>query len=212
MTEPDRIERREVFRGRLLRVYVDRVRLPDDRVAEREIVLHPGAAAVLPIWHREGPAGGTVATVVLLKQYRYAADRELWEVPAGTLEPGEAPEACAARELREEAGLEAKELRPMGSFFTTPGFTDERIHLFVATGLRAVGAEPEPGERIRREEMALERALEMVGSGEVMDAKSICALLRGERWLAREACASERRGGRPGRGRTTSGRRDVSEE
>ncbi|MFW6193468.1 MAG: NUDIX hydrolase [Gemmatimonadota bacterium] len=197
MTDLDPIERREVFRGRLLRVYVDRVTLPGGTRVEREIVRHPGAAAVLPIRQREGPSGGTVPTVVLVRQYRYAADRELWEVPAGTLERGESPEACAARELREEAGLEAAELRPMASFFTTPGFTDERIHLYVATGLRQVGAEPEPEERIRRVEMPLERALKMVREGEVMDAKTICALLGAERMVDRRA---------------TAGRRDVSEE
>lgn len=197
MTDLDPIERREVFHGRLLRVFVDRVTLPDGTRVEREIVRHPGAAAVLPIRQRNGPSGGTVTTVVLLRQYRYAAERELWEVPAGTLEPGESPEACAARELREEAGLEAAELRPLASFFTTPGFTDERIHLFVATGLREVGAAPDPEERIRREELPLERALEMVRDGEVMDAKTICALLGVERAVD---------------GRTTLGRREVSEE
>lgn len=187
MRDPDPIESREVFEGRLLRVFVDRVLLPDGSRVEREIVRHPGAAAVLPIWQREAPAGGTVPTVVLLRQYRYAAGRELWEVPAGTLEPGETPEACAVRELREEAGLEAERLRPLASFFTTPGFSDERIHLYVATGLRCVEADPEPEERIRREEVSLDGALEMVRDGEVADAKTICALLGAARFLDEEA-------------------------
>lgn len=186
MTDPDPIERREVFEGRLLRVFVDRVSLPDGSRVEREIVRHPGAAAVLPIWHRQNPEGETVPTVVLLRQYRYAVGRELWEVPAGTLEPGESPEACALRELREEAGLEADRLRPLVSFFTTPGFSDERIHLYVATGLRRVEPEPEPEERIRREEIPLDRALRMVRHGEVDDAKTICALLGAERFLGGE--------------------------
>lgn len=183
MTDPDPIQSREVFSGRLLHVFVDRVRLPDGSEVEREIVRHPGAAAVLPIRRGGNASRGTDPTVVLLRQYRYAADRELWEVPAGTLEPGESPEACAARELREEAGLDAEELRELASFFTTPGFSDERIHLFLATGLRPVEARPEPEERIRREELPLGRALEMVRSGEVEDAKTICSLLQAERWL-----------------------------
>lgn len=211
MSDPDPIERRRVFEGRLLRVEVDQVVLPDGSRAEREVVRHPGAAAVLPIWLRERP-GGTVPTVVLLRQYRYAAGGELWEVPAGTLEPGESPEACGIRELREEAGLEAGRLRPLASFFTTPGFSDERIHLFLATGLRAVRADPEPEERIRREEIPLERALAMVRDGEVADAKTICALLVSERVLGDEGWWSRDRPGSRGGREPTERRSDVSEE
>lgn len=169
------IESRSAYQGRLLDVRVDRVRLPDGREAEREIVRHPGAAAVLPVLP---PAGGeTGKRLVLLRQYRYAADGVLWEVPAGTLEPGEGPEACASRELEEEAGYRAGELERLTTVLTTPGFTDERIWLFVARDLQETAPSPEEGEQLSRRIVPLDEALQMLGDGKIQDAKSICALL-----------------------------------
>lgn len=176
VSEERRIERRPVFRGKLLRVDVDRVRLPDGRQVERELVRHPGAAGVLPLFP-EGRDGSGEAEVVLVRQFRYAAETELWEIPAGTLEPGETPEACAARELEEEVGLVARELRRLGSVLTSPGFTDERIHLYLAPDPDPGEASPDAGERLEPETVALERALEMVEAGEVEDAKTVTALL-----------------------------------
>lgn len=173
-----RIAGRAVFRGNLLAVHVDRVRLPDGSEAEREVVRHPGAAAVLPL-RRPGreAEGGTDASVVLLRQYRYAVGEVLWEIPAGTLEPGESAAECAARELREEAGLEARKWQELGRVLTTPGVSDERAHLFLATGLEETEAAPEPGEQMERREVGVRRALAMVREGEIVDAKTVCALL-----------------------------------
>lgn len=169
------IESRSAYQGRLLDVRVDRVRLPDGREAEREIVRHPGAAAVLPVLAPAEP--GTGERLVLLRQYRYAAGGVLWEVPAGTLEDGEPPEACASRELEEEAGYRAGALEPLTTVLTTPGFTDERIWLFVARDLQQVGRDPEEGEQLVRRVVSLGEAARMLGDGEIEDAKSVCALL-----------------------------------
>ena len=176
VTEERRIDRRSVFRGRLLEVAVERVRLPDGREVERELVHHPGAAGVLPCFP-EGRDGSGEAEVVLVRQYRHAAGTELWEIPAGTVEGDESPRACAARELEEETGLVARELHLLGSVLTSPGFTDERIHLYLAPDPDPGEARLEPGEHLEPETVALDRALEMVEGGEVEDAKTVTALL-----------------------------------
>jgi ADP-ribose pyrophosphatase len=172
-----RIGSRRVFDGRLLRVCVDQVRLPDGGETEREVVHHPGAAAILPL---EG--AGAESTVVLLRQYRYAAGELLWEVPAGTLEPGETPEACAHRELREETGYRAGSMRHLGTIWTSPGFCDERVALFLATDLVEGEQELEAGEDLELHRMTLSRAVAEVAAGTIVDAKTVASLL-----LAREA-------------------------
>lgn len=179
------LESRTVFEGRLLHVVVERVRLPDGTTAEREVVRHPGAAGVLPLFPGGSGEGDDAPAVLLIRQHRHAAGRELWEIPAGTLEPGEDPRSCAVRELQEEAGLRAGELRLLGTVHTSPGFTDERIHLFLAVDPDRGEARPEPEETIRSETMPLSTALEMVEAGQVEDAKSVTALLlaaRATKW------------------------------
>lgn len=175
------LESRRVFDGRLLRVDVERVRLPDGSTAEREVVRHPGAAAVLPVFTGGSEEGSPGPSVLLVRQYRHAAGRSMWEIPAGTLEPGEDPRACAARELEEEAGLVAGELTLLGAVHTSPGFTDERVHLFAALDPRRGEPRPEPEETIRSEEMPLAAALAMVDDGRLEDAKSVAALLLADR-------------------------------
>jgi len=170
-----RLARREIFAGRTLRLSVDRVRLPNGQETELEHVRHPGAAAVVAL--------DDDGDVLLIRQYRYATGGWLLEVPAGKLDAGETPEACAARELAEETGHHAARLVPMGSIWTAPGFTDERIRLFLATGLSAAHAAPERDEVITLERTPLERALAMAAGGEIADAKSICALLRTPRFI-----------------------------
>lgn len=182
MSEGGASEGRTVFEGSLLRVRVERARLPGGGEVEREVVRHPGAAGVLAFVPAEAGGGGrneeaTPTTVLLLRQYRHAAGETLWEIPAGTLEAGESPEACAARELVEEAGLQAGDLEPLGRAFTSPGFTDEVIHLYLATSTRAVQARPEPEEQLERVRVPLRRAVAMAAAGEIRDAKTICALL-----------------------------------
>jgi len=169
-----RVATRRVYAGRLLRVDVDTVRAPDESLLELEMVRHPGAAAVVPLLSdpkSEDPQ------VLLLKQYRYAADGPIWEVPAGVLEPGESPETCARRELEEETGARAERMEHLTTIYTTPGFTDEKIHLFVATGIRTGQPKPMADEFLEVETLPLSRVLEMIREREIVDAKSIVALL-----------------------------------
>ncbi len=167
------LDTRPVYEGRLLRVDVDRVRVGEQEL-ELEMVRHPGAAAVVALLSdrdAEDPA------VLLLRQYRHAAGGTIWEIPAGVLQPGEDPAACARRELREETGATAQSVEHLTTILTTPGFTDERIHLFVATGIRVGEPRHEPDEFIEVVSRPMSAALEMIRSGELADAKSIAALL-----------------------------------
>jgi ADP-ribose pyrophosphatase len=169
-----RITSRRVYSGRILSLDVDRVRFPDGSEGELEMVHHPGASAVVPFL--SDPAGPD-PQILLIRQYRYAAGGYLYEVPAGCLEPGEAPLECARRELREETGCEAEQLSLMTSVFTTPGFTDEVIHLFLATGITRGVSRREADEFLEIETMGLSRALEMIEAGDIRDAKTIVSVL-----------------------------------
>jgi ADP-ribose pyrophosphatase len=115
--------------------------------------------------------------ILLIRQFRHAADGPIWEIPAGRLDPGETPEACAARELIEETGERAGRLDRLATFYTTPGFTDERIHLFAARGLTRGAHHREADEFIETSRLSLSRALEMIRAGEIVDGKTIVALL-----------------------------------
>ncbi len=166
----ERLLRREtVFAGRLLAVYRDEVLLPDGQRRIREIVHHPGAVAVLPV--RED------GSVVLVEQYRHAVGQTLLEVPAGTREPGETAEVCAARELEEETGYRAGRLRELVRFAVSPGWTDEELVVFVAEELIPTRAHPADDERLTVRELAPEEALAAVRVGRIRDAKSLIALL-----------------------------------
>jgi ADP-ribose pyrophosphatase len=170
-------ESRSVYRGSILDVREDTVRFPNGSEAVLEIVRHRGAAAVLPVY---GPAecqSGTGPDVVLLKQYRYAAGGMLWEAPAGKLDEGESPESCAYRELEEEAGIAAGRLIPLTTLLTTPGFSDERVHLFLATELREGRQALEEHEVIECHRMPLAKAVELVKSGDIVDGKTVTLLL-----------------------------------
>ena len=166
-----------MHRGRSIVVQVERAELPGGRSVELDVVRHPGAAAVVPFESDD--------VVLLIRQFRHAAGGTIWEVPAGKLD-GEPPDVCAARELEEEVGRRAGRLVPLASILTTPGFTDEVIHLFAAFELTPVPQRLEHDEVIEVVPMPLERALELVWSGELRDAKSALALLHAAR-LARPA-------------------------
>jgi ADP-ribose pyrophosphatase len=169
----------------VLDVREDVVRFPDGSEAVLEIVRHRGAAAVLPVYAPGEDGAGREPEVVLLRQYRHAVGAMLWEAPAGKLDEGEAPESCAARELEEEAGVKAARLFPLMVLLTTPGFSDERIHLFLATGLEAGQQAHERHEVIECHRLALDEALRMVERGEIVDAKTVVLLLAAGNWFGR---------------------------
>ena len=173
MPEPER------KRGFQLRVNREIARLPDGREVELDIVHHPGASAVVPFLSDD--------EVLLIRQHRHAAGGAILEVPAGKLDPGEAPAACAARELEEEAGVRAGRLEALGWIFTTPGFTDERIHLFAAFDLEPVPTRHDSDEHIEPVRMTLADALARVFRGEIVDAKSALALVHAAHRLGRLA-------------------------
>lgn len=165
---------RRAFSGRVLHLDLDQVRFPDGSEGTLEMVRHPGAAAVVPFL--DDPASAD-PRVLLIRQFRHAADQWLWEIPAGTLEPGESIESCAARELREEAGCTAGRLERLTSIYTTPGFTDEVIHLYLASRLTRVTACHEADEFLEVHEVAWGEIGRMIARGEIRDAKSLTALL-----------------------------------
>ena len=144
--------------------------LDDNKSTTREVVEHRGAAAIVPITHDKH--------VVLVRQYRYAVTANLLEIPAGTLEHGETPEQCATRELEEETGYRCNEIKKIMEFFTVPGYSTETIHVYLAKGLTRSEMRTEEDEQIEVEMLPIDRALEKVRSGEIRDAKSICALFR----------------------------------
>ena len=162
------------YSGRVINLDHDLVRFPDGSQGTLEMIRHPGAAAVVPFLDDPDAAD---PRVLLIHQFRHAAGDWLWEIPAGTLTAGEGPERCAHRELAEEAGMEAGRLSRLATVFTTPGFTDERIHLFLATDLRPVALAQEDDEFITVHEKRWSEVGRMIRGGEIQDAKSLCALM-----------------------------------
>lgn len=162
------------YSGRVINLDQDTVRFPDGSQGVLEMIRHPGAAAVVPFL--DDP-GGADPRVLMIHQFRHAADDWLWEIPAGTLTQGESPESCAHRELAEEAGVEAGKLQRLAAIFTTPGFTDERIHLFLAGELKPVALSQEDDEFITVHEKRWSAVGKMIRTGKIRDAKSLCALL-----------------------------------
>ncbi len=171
---PGRVASRRVYTGRVLHLDLDTVRYPDGTTGELEMIRHPGAAAVLPLLP---PHDAPDPPVLLIHQYRYAAGGLLWEVPAGRLDAGEAPLECARRELAEETGAIAERFEPLGTIYTTPGFTDERIHLFAAWVTSTAPHRREQDEFIELAPFAMSRVLEMIRGGEIVDSKSIVLVL-----------------------------------
>lgn len=174
VSDSPRVSTRRMYSGRIINLDIDTVRFPNGTIGELEMIRHPGASAVVPFL--TDPAGDD-PTVLLIRQYRYAAERYLYEVPAGRLDPGEAPDACARRELREETGCQAERVEHLITMYTTPGFTDEKIHLFMATGITRGEDAREADEFIETETMPLSRALSLVEQGEIQDGKTALALM-----------------------------------
>jgi len=159
-----------IYRGKLLTIRKDRVRLENGRESVREVVVHPGAVAIVPLL----PDG----RVLLVRQYRYAAGRALLEIPAGTLDqPGESPAAAAARELGEETGYTATDYRELTAFFTAPGFCTEKITVYLATGLTPGAQNQMEDEDIALEIVPLSTVPTLIANGDIADAKTISGLL-----------------------------------
>lgn len=171
--EGERLSSREVFRGNTVHLDVDRVRLPNGHEMDFEIVHHVGAAAVVPVL----PSG----EVLLVRQYRYATGGYLLEIPAGKLDPGEAPESCARRELEEETGYRPGKITPLGWIWATPGFADEKIWLYLATDLQEAKQGLQEDEVLTLERLPFTEAVAQAASGEIHDSKTVCALLRAAR-------------------------------
>lgn len=165
---------RRVYDGRVISLDIDTVRYPDGTTGDLEMIRHPGAAAVVPL--ASDPAGAD-PTLLLIRQYRYAAEGPLWEIPAGRLAPGEDPADCARRELLEEVGVKARRIERLTTLWTTPGFTDERIHLFWAADLEAGVHAREHDEFIEVVSRPLSDTLAAIRSGEICDAKTVAAIL-----------------------------------
>lgn len=160
--------RKQIFKGHIVDLGLETATLPSGRSVQLEVIRHPGASAVVPL-HEDG-------TVTLVHQYRHAGGGMHYEVPAGVLEGDEAPETCAARELSEEVQLQSDELVPLTVIHTTPGFTDERIHLFLARRLSPTSGVPEADEYIEVVRLPFDEAIQMTRDGRITDAKTICAL------------------------------------
>ncbi len=177
MSEPLLLDRRRAYAGRVLKVEIDRLRLPDGGTTELEIIRHSGASVVVPLTD-----GGEV---LLVRQYRYATGEWLLEAPAGKLEPAEAPESCALRELEEETGWRAAKLESLGAIWSSPGFTDERLHLFLARGLEPGRQALEEAELLTVESVPLAEAVAMACDGRIADSNTVCAVLRAAAALGR---------------------------
>jgi len=169
MSGQGRLSTRRVYDGKVLALDVDEVQEPGGVRATREVVRHHGSVAALPV-NEDG-------SMILVRQYRYAVDEALWELPAGRMDAGETPEAGIQRELREEIGQRAGQLEKIAFFYTTPGFCDEAMHLFRATGLRPDKADADEDERIEVGTFTLDEARAMIARGELREGKTLVAIL-----------------------------------
>lgn len=163
------IHNETVYRGRAFNVRKDQVRLPDGRLMNLDIVDHRGSVSLVPV-----DTGGQIWFV---RQYRHAAGENLLELPAGVMEEGEAPETCARREIREEIGMAAGELRALGSFYLAPGYSTELMFAFLATGLTYNPLQPDEDELLNIEKIPVEQALRMAETGQIQDSKSLASLM-----------------------------------
>ena len=162
------IRSKTIFEGKLIHVQVDEVTLPDGGTSTREIVKHPGAVATLAITDEE--------KLILVRQFRKPLEKTTLELPAGKLDPGEAPEVCARRELEEETGYQAGKVEHLVSFYTSPGFADEVLHLYEARQLKVGEARPDPDEFVETVELTLDEAYAEIAKGQICDAKTVAAV------------------------------------
>ncbi len=163
------VESRIIYRGKIINLRLDNVVLENGNSATREIVEHPGAVGIIAIKDN--------GDIVLVRQYRKAVEQVLLELPAGKLEKGEDPKVCAARELAEETGYRAKKMVYLSRYYTSPGFSNEVMHMYIATGLKDGERNPDEDELVDTVEISLERAVDMAIKGEIMDAKTIIGIM-----------------------------------
>ena len=166
----EKVERNDIFSGRVLKLHVDKVRLHDGKLAEREVCDHPGGVGVLAI---DGEKNA-----ILVRQFRYPYGEELLEIPAGKLEKGEDPLECGIRELREETGCKAENITPLGMIYPSPGYVNEKLYLYLATGLSYGECDPDEDEFLRVEKIPFDELKEMVMRDEIHDAKTVSAVLK----------------------------------
>lgn len=171
------LESNKVFEGHIFKIFVDKVMMPSGRVVEREILSHAGAVGIVPVTADN--------EVILVEQYRHAAGRRIWEIPAGKLDGDEDPLDCAVRELREETGATASEIKELAEFYNAPGYSDERFFLYLARVVNLSAPQPDGDEEedINIAVLPIKSALEKIKEGEIRDAKTIIGLLMADREL-----------------------------
>lgn len=160
---------RLIYTGKILGLRVEQVELPNGKTGQREVVTHPGAVAIAAVTHK--------GELVLVRQYRKPVEKELLEIPAGKLDPGEDPLVCAQRELKEETGYQAGRWELISRYFTSPGFSNEVMYFYRATELKASQPDPDEDEFIEAELVPSTKAREMVQNGQIEDAKTIIGIL-----------------------------------
>jgi ADP-ribose pyrophosphatase len=171
----EQLNTRSVYKGRAFGVDVVEIRLPDGKVRNFDLVRHPGAVTIIPV-----DADGNI---LFVRQYRLGAGQSLLELPAGTLEPGEDPDASAAREIREETGMGAREVRKLGTFYMAPGYSTEHMHVYLATGLFPDSLKHDEDEFLELEKIPVARVYAMARTGELTDGKTLASLLMAEQFL-----------------------------
>lgn len=168
----------QIFKGKILTLFYDKVELPNGVVATREKVSHPGAVAVVPVNDKN--------EVILVKQYRYPIEKILIEIPAGKIDSGESVLKCAERELHEEAGVVNGTLTRLATIFTSPGFSDEKMDIFIATDFEEKENNPGHDEFLHIFKAGINECLEMINNGEICDAKSIIGIMLARDFLLKK--------------------------
>ncbi len=167
--KPELIQTKTIYRGKVFDVRIDQVRLPNGKIMQVDIVDHPAAVVLVPV--------DSAGNILLIRQYRHSVGGEILELPAGVVEAGEPAESCAYRELREETGMQAAELRFLGEFFIAPGYSTEILYIYLATGLTAAPLPADEDEFIQLVPTPVEQAYHLAHQGELRDAKTLAALL-----------------------------------
>ncbi|HHY90302.1 MAG TPA: NUDIX hydrolase [Clostridiales bacterium] len=176
LPEEKTIRTKKIYEGKIIHLRVDEVELPGGKSSTREIVEHPGAVAIVPVTED--------GEIIMVRQFRKAADMFLLEIPAGKLDKNEDPLSCAKRELKEETGYEAQNIELLGSFYSSPGFSNELIHIYIATDLIPGEASPDENEYLSVEKYTIDQLLEMIRSGNLKDGKTIIGVMAAKLFFA----------------------------